>query len=477
MTEEASFEELLAQHDAGAKRLQPRQKISGTVIAISGDSVFVDVGLKQDGVLDRSEILDVDGNEKISQGDSIEAWVTSVSPQGIRLSRSMTGSGFAALEEAKDAGIPVEGRVKGACKGGYEVEVMGKNAFCPGSQMESFPPDEDLAGRQMQFLVTRIENHGRNIVVSRRALLERERKENLDKLLQSINIGDIAEGRISRLAPYGAFVELAPQVEGLIHISELGWSRVSSPDEAVSVGDPVRVKVVSIVKDDKGQTRIGLSIKQATGDPWLEIGDKFKPGDLITGIVRRLAPFGAFVEIAPGIEGLAHVSELSWERRIAKPEDILAVGDSVSVKIKDIVPETRKISLSIRDAVGDPWANLGDEIAAGARIRGTIESAGQAGLFVKLAPGITGLLPRGVISKSSTAKQLSSLAPGDEIEVVIRSVDHAARRIALQTLEESEKSQEEMDDSWRKHSSVNVPRDSGGLNSMAQAFARAMHKK
>lgn len=475
MTDEASFEELLAQHDACAKKLQPGQKVSGTVIAIGAENVFIDVGLKQDGVLDRAEILDADGNEKVAQGDTVEAWVTGISPQGISLSRSMTGSGVAALEEAKDAGIPVEGRIKGACKGGYEVEVMGKAAFCPGSQMENLGPDEDPAGRQMQFLITRIENHGRNIVVSRRALLEREKKENLDKLLSSINIGDIVEGKVSRLAPYGAFVELAPQVEGLIHISELGWSRVSSPDEVVTGGDPVRVKIVDIVKDDKGQMRISLSAKQATGDPWLEVENRFKPGDIVTGVVRRLAPFGAFVEIAPGIEGLAHISELSWERRIAKPEDLLAPGDSVSVKIKEISPETRKLSLSMRDAAGDPWEALGEEFVSGARMKGTVESRSQHGVFVKLAPGIIGLLPQAVLARNSGVK-LPGLNPGEAIEVVIKNVDPAARRISLQ-LPDAADGGEERDESWRKHQSVSAPEGAGGLDIMAQAFARAIQKK
>lgn len=475
MTEEASFEELLAQHEAGVKKLQPGEKVTGTIIAIDADSVFVDVGLKQDGVLDRAEILDADGTEKVVPGDTLEAWVTSVSPQGIRLSRSMTGSGAAALEAAKDAGIPVEGRVKGACKGGYEVEVLGKNAFCPGSQMENFGPDSDPVGRQLQFLVTRIENHGRNIVVSRRALLERERKENLDKLLTSINIGDMAEGRVSRLAPYGAFVELAPQVEGLVHISELGWSRVSAPDEAVSIGDPVKVKILGIDKDDKGQTRISLSIKQAAGDPWEGIGERFKDGDITNGIVRRLAPFGAFIEIAPGIEGLAHISEFSWEKRITKPEEMLAPGDAVSVKIREINPETRKISLSLRDAAGDPWQTAAEDFAQGSIVKGVIESRSQHGLFIRLAPGITGLLPQAAIARNASAAKQIKQEAGEEIEVMIRSIDPAARRIGL-LIPEADTKASDREENWRKYA-PQAPKGSGGLDIMAQAFARAIHKK
>lgn len=469
-----NFEEMLAMHEASAPRLQTGQKVTGKVITVSGDSVFVDVGVKQDGVLDRAEILDAEGRETVAPGDSVSAWIVGVSPQGIRLSRSMIGSGIAALEEARDAGLPVEGRVKATCKGGYEVEVLGKNAFCPGSQMEAAEDPESVVGRQMQFLITRIENHGRNIVVSRRALIERERRENLDKLLSSINIGDTLEGKISRLVPYGAFIELAPSVEGLAHISELSWSRVSTPDEVVSPGDPVRVKVMSLVKDDKGQMRIGLSPKQAQGDPWEKVEERFRPGDIVEGTVRRLAPFGAFVEIAPGIEGLAHVSELSWEKRILKPEEVLAAGDVVSVKIREISPETRRISLSLKDAQGDPWQDAPEKFSPGTQVKGRVESKNQHGIFISLAPGISGLLPQGVLSNSADSGNLSRLGAGDSIEVVIRTVDPATRRISLAPVT-SEKQPE--DNSWGQHVSVRPESSGDNLGIMAQALKKAFEKK
>ena len=234
------FAALLAEHDAVADRVHPGQKVTGTIIEISGDSVFVNIGIKIDGVMDRKDILDADGKETLAVGDTIELYVTGVSSQEIRLSRSMGGSGMAALEEARDAAVPVDGRVVATCKGGYTVEVLGKTAFCPGSQMDAAATGdaESVVGRTMQFVVLRVENRGRNIVVSRRALLERERQDNLEKLLASIKVGDTVEGRITRLAPFGAFMELAPAVEGMIHLSELSWSRVGAADEAVSPDAP-----------------------------------------------------------------------------------------------------------------------------------------------------------------------------------------------------------------------------------------------
>lgn len=477
--ETESFAEMLAQQESCAPKLKVGQKISGKVIDISNDSVFVNVGVKQDGVLDRAEILDAEGNLAVGPNDIVEAWITSISPEGIRLSRSMTGSGVEALQEAKDAAIPVEGRVKAVCKGGYQIETMGKIAFCPGSQMEQAPGEdaEAAVGRQMQFLITKLENNGRNIVVSRRALVDRERQANLDKLLASIKVGDTLEGVVRRLAPYGAFVELAPLIEGLVHISELSWSRVGSPDEAVSVDEPVRVKVTSITKDDKGQTRIGLSIRQAQGDPWEGAESRFKPGDIVEGIVRRFAPFGAFVEIAPGIEGLAHISELSWERRVAKPEEVLAPGDAVSVKIKEFNPENRRISLSIKDAQGNPWDEAAEKFASGARVSGTVESKNQHGLFVRLAPGIIGLLPQGALMRPNLPEALAKAAPGDTVEVIVRSVDPVSRRISLNpvTAEAAPESEAE-DQGWKKHASLKPARDED-QGVMAQALKRAFEKK
>ena len=280
------FAAMFAAQEAGTVRLQPGQKVTGTIITITGDSVFVDVGIKLDGIMDRKDILDAEGNESVAPGDSIEVYVVGTSAGEIRLSRSMSGAGMAALEDARDAGVPVDGRVTGTCKGGYTVSVMGKNAFCPGSQMDSVSvaDAEALVGRTMQFLIIRVENRGRNIVVSRRALLDRERQENLEKVLASLNVGDTVEGRITRLASFGAFMELAPGVEGMIHLSELSWSRVNSADEAVAVGDMVRAKLLSVSKDDKGRTRISLSRKKAEGDPWLQAADRLAlvRGDMFT---------------------------------------------------------------------------------------------------------------------------------------------------------------------------------------------------
>ncbi len=480
------FASLLETYNSSTKRLQPGQKVSGTIIAMTGENIFLDIGIKVDGIMDRKDILDANGEATVAVGDTIESWVTSVSAQEIRLSRS--GSGVSALEDARDAGIPVDGKVLGTCNGGYNVEVMQKRAFCPGSQIgrTSFDDPNAVVGKTLPFIITRIESQGRNIVVSHRAVLERERQESLAKLLESLKEGDTVEGRITRLAPFGAFMEIAPSVEGMIHISELTWSRVSSADEAVSDGDMVRAKVLSITQDAKGNVRISLSRKQAEGDPWADVQGRLEIGSVVSGRVVRLTSFGVFVEVLPGIDGLVHISEMSWTKRVHKPEDFVAVGDTVSVKVKELSLEKRRLSLSMRDAESDPWSLVAEQFPVGSLVTGTVESRAQFGVFVNIAPGITGLLPNGAAKEAKNAKELQALAKGQSVTLKVMSIDVEKRRMSLGA-EESVEREEREDTSWKEHMKSSAPRaakgastassDGGSFGNLSQAFAAAMDKK
>lgn len=471
------FAALFEAQEAKTVRLQAGQKVTGTVIEITADAVLVDVGSKVDGVMDRKDILDAEGQEIVKAGDTLDAWVVAVKAHEIRLSRSASGSGVAALEDARDAGLPVDGRVTATCKGGFTVDVMGKRAFCPGSQMDIAQAEaESVVGRTLQFLITKVESYGRNIVVSRRALLERERRETLAKVLEEVHAGDVVEGRITRLAPFGAFMEIAPAVEGMIHISELSWARIARPEDAVSVGDTVQAKILSIAEDAKGNTRISLSCKQAAGDPWADVEGRLAAGSVVEGRVVRLTPFGAFVEVLPGVEGLVHISEMSWSKRVVKAEDVLHVNDVVSVKIKDISLEKRRISLSLRDAEGDPWAEVATTFPVGAVVTGEVESQSKFGVFVTLAPSITGLLPMGII-KTSKKADLTKLQKGDSVTLVIQNVDVAARRISLAPegyeAPAAAPRREREDSSWKEHTSAGA----GGMNIMANALQAALSRK
>ena len=293
-------------------RVKQGDKVTGTVIDVTDDSVFVNVGVKIDGIMDRKDFIDNEGNLTVKVGDEVEAYVTKATSQEIVLSRSMNGAGMAAIENAKDAGIPVEGRVIDACKGGYHVEILGKTAFCPGSQMAAGEP-ESLPGQTFQFLITRVESRGRNIVVSHRALVDREREASLEKFLSEVKEGDIIEGKVTRLAPFGAFVEVAPAVEGMIHLSELSWSRVVKADEAVSVEkvlkDSGALEVV-VAKDAAEKTRIWEARRVAIPAlarcrPTLMLEDATVPRSKIPAMLEALDKIAARHHVTIGTFGHA----------------------------------------------------------------------------------------------------------------------------------------------------------------------------
>ena len=474
-----SFAEMLAQQeqDDGGIRLEPGQRVNVRIVAITGDTIFVSTGSKVDGIVDRAE-MEKDGELPYQVGDTLDLYVIIANSQEVKLSRSMSGDGsLAALEDARDARLPVEGRVEAIVKGGYSVEIMKRRAFCPLSQMDLRPvsnPESQL-GKIYSFLITKLESKGRNLVVSRRDLLERERAEALDRLLAEMNEGDTREGAVTRLAPFGAFIELAPGVEGLAHLSELTWAKVDKPEDAVNIGDKVQVKILGIVKEDKGP-RISLSIRAAMDDPWTTLEESLAVNDMVTGKVVRLAQFGAFIELFPGIDGLAHLSELSYEKRINKPDEVLKLGDVVSVKVKEIDFAKRRISLSVRDAAGNPWENVNNVLTVGADVQGTVEKRAPFGLFINLAPGIVGLLANQVIQASPQKKSLERLAQGNSVTVRIREIDIAAHRISLLPAGEEGEAATAPAGDWRKNMPKAAPEPVLGALGLALQAAKAKGK-
>lgn len=474
--EEPSFAEMLAQHESQEtpqNLFSPGQRVTARIVAITADTIFVSTGSKVDGIVERDE-MEVDGQLPCQIGDALDLYVVTANPQEVKLSRILRGAGsLLALEEAREAGLPIEGKVLGLIKGGYAVEIMKRQAFCPVSQIDLRPPENPEApvGQIHPFLIARLEKSGRNIVVSRRALLEREQAENREALLAEVQEGSVLEGTVSRLAPFGAFVELAPGVEGLAHVSELSWSRIAQADEILSVGDRVRVKILDIVREDKG-VRISLSIKQVTDDPWKDVAARLTEGDVVTGKVTRNAPFGSFVEILPGVEGLVHLSELSYEKRVHKADEVVVPGDKVSVKIKEIDAEKRRISLSLRDAAGNPWDTVQENLAIDAELVGTVEKRAPFGLFVVLFPGITGLLPTSALQSSPSRKELERLTPGDSIAVRITQIDAQSRRISLVPAGENDSAGEK---DWKRH--TQKPSPASALGTLGVALQAALKKK
>ena len=469
---EEGFAELFESYSVGSGRdIEVGTKVKGEIISIGRESVFIDIGAKSDGVVEKAELLDEKGEMPLEVGDTLELYVVSRGDNEIRLSRAISRAGWPGLvQDAFEKGIPVEGKVKGLVKGGFNVELMHRRAFCPIGQidLQFVENPEAYVGNTYRFVITQFDEDGRNLVVSRRELLNRELEAERERFLQGIAVDAELEGRVRRIVPYGAFVELFPGIEGMVHISELSWSRVERPDEVLNVGEAVRVKIIGIEGGDRPEgIRITLSIKQITADPWDTVGHAFRAGDKATGRVARCAEFGAFVEIAPGIEGLVHISEMSYTRRVLRPQDIVKVGEVVPVVIKEIDPERRRISLSIKEAEGDPWMEVDDKYHVGQTVEGSLEKKEQFGYFITLEPGITGLLPKSNIQRSTKSTSIERLRQGDTIPVVIEKIDHDGRKI---TLAPGDPGAEEH---WRSYA-----RDSGKpLGSLGERLQQALKSK
>ncbi|MFW6415587.1 MAG: S1 RNA-binding domain-containing protein, partial [Thermodesulfobacteriota bacterium] len=372
------------------------------------------------------------------EGDVLELYVVSLKHGEIHLARSMGREGdIEQLQQAAQSKIPVEGKVKETCKGGFKVSVMNRTAFCPMSQIDinHVEDPETMPGQTLRFLINRVEENGKNIVVSRRQLLEKERAEALQNLQEQTQPGDIIQGKVTRLASFGAFVEIAPQVEGLVHLSEMSWSKTLSPEEIVSPGDKVSVKFLSLDQTEDKKPRIQLSLKQAGSDPREEAMANLQPGMIVTGTVTRTASFGVFVELAPGVEGLVHISEISHIKRVHKPENEVSPGDEVAVMIKEVDSESGRISLSMRDAEGDPWLDVPNRYKKGQVVQGVVEKKEDFGVFVRLEPGVVGLLHSSKL-ESSPEISMNKISPEDKITVSIESMDAENRRISLATAED-----------------------------------------
>ncbi len=469
---ENSFEHLLDSYSSGMNEdIKVGDKIKGKIISIGQDTVFIDTKSKIDGSADKGGLLDENGEFPYEIGDSLELYVVSCEESEIILSRMLSGiGGLNILEDAYNNKIPIEGKVVATCKGGFHVETTKRKCFCPVSQMDIkyIEKPDDYIGGKHQFLVTRFEENGRNIVVSRRVLLEQELEEKKKEFFKELTPLTVFEGQVTRILPFGAFVELSPGIEGMVHVSEISWSRVEKPEDILSINEKVRVQVLEVKGADR---KISLSIKQALGDPWNDIQNNFQNGDKVTGKVTRCADFGVFVEIASGIEGLVHISEMSYTKRVLNPEDMVSPGDTVSVMIKDIDAEKRRVSLSLKAAEGDPWLDVSDKYSIGQPVTGTIEKKEQFGYFITLAPGITGLFPKSKITQSHDPSAIEKLKTGDSITVSIEDINTKERKITLRATDSID------GNDWKKYS-----QDSGtAVGSLGEKLKQALeiqkHKK
>jgi small subunit ribosomal protein S1 len=423
-------------------KLKPGMKVTGTINRITTEGIFVDIDGKNQGFLTIRQ-KDEEKAPDYKIGDKIETFIQSFKDNEIILTNTM--SGFSAstsqLSEAMNNRIPVEGKVTGVNKGGLQVKIMGQRGFCPISAIDiKYVEDVNVyLGQNLTFVIERITEGGRNIVVSRLPILEQQLALQLDEIEKGVADKKVYTGTVSRIADFGLFVDMGG-VDGLVHISEISWHRAEKLAESFEIGQQVTYVVLKIDrKEPLRNTKISLSIKQVGADPWTTVSENFHVGDQVAGKITRLASFGAFVELTPGIEGLIHVSEMSWTKRVNHPQEVVNPGDQVNVTILSIDENKRTVSCSLKDVANDPWNKVSEMFSLGSLIKGTVASQSRFGYFVNLTPGITGLL----VFANIAADKKGSIKVGDEIEVTIERLEIDTRRIGLSMGVSAQKADEE----------------------------------
>jgi small subunit ribosomal protein S1 len=416
-----------------ARRVERGQTIEGTIVGIGADVAFVDVGGKGEATIEIGELKDEEGRLEVKVGDRIHAMVTSTAG-GLTLSRKLARGGATdrQLEDAFHTGLAVEGKVEREVKGGYEVRIGRQRGFCPISQIDTARSEASThIGRVYQFRIIEYKDGGRNLVVSRRALLEEQQRASAEQVRRSIVAGAIVKGRVISVRDFGAFVDLGGGVQGLLHVSEMGWSRVSDTSQVVTAGEEIAVKVLRV---DEGTQKIALGLKQLTEDPWSRVPETYQVGQVRDGRVTRVAEFGAFVELEPGVEALAHASTFPPTGRSQGWSSSVPPGMKGSFEILSIDLEKKRIGVALLaegSARAGQTASSAGEVVPGARVTGKVERHEKFGVFVFLAPGRTGLIPMSETGVARDGDVPKAFPIGADVDVVVLEVDPSGRRIRL----------------------------------------------
>jgi small subunit ribosomal protein S1 len=426
-TSTADFQQLIA---ASVKNYREGSIVKGHILEKRPKEFLIDIGYKSEGVVSASEFEDPDS---IQVGDEVEVLLERLeNDQGMvilskqKASQRQNWSKIVKLFEAE--GI-IKGRVKSVVKGGLIVNV-GVEAFLPASQVDINPPKDltQFVGNTYDFKIVKINEDRKNVVLSRRELIEAERSERRQQFLGTMSAGDKVEGTVKNITDFGAFLDL-DGIDGLLHITDMSWARLTHPSEAVKPGDRLTVVVLEINKDKE---RISLGLKQLQSNPWDRIEDRFPIGQKIKGKVTNLMPYGAFVQIEEGIEGLIHVSELSWTKRITRPSDVLTLGQDIEAVVLGVNKEDQKISLGVRQLEPNPWDEIEQRYVIGKQVRGQVRNMTAYGAFVELEEGIDGMVH---VSDLSWTKKINHpseiLKKGDEVDAVVIDIDKANQRISL----------------------------------------------
>lgn len=438
--------------------------LKGTIVSINGDETYISYGGPTEAVMDTAEL---EGKEI---GDEVEATVVSTSPV-VKLSQklAMKRASIGVLRQAKENGVPVEGKIGARNKGGFDVSVSGVRAFCPLSQIDLGRIDDPdtFIGKTFDFRIIEMSDDGRKVVISRAALLKEAAVAKAAEALSSLKIGDVVKGKVARIVAFGAFVDLGG-VEGLLHVSEMSRRHVKSPKEIVNTGDEVEVKIIKI--DEEGR-RISLSRKDLEADPWSTIGDSLQAGSQFSGKVVRKTDFGLFVEVLPGVDGLVHVSQLPIGAKLG--DESLAVGTVVNGWVRDIDVKRRRLSLALREvSVSDPWEDAAKTYSVGRVVEGIVERVGPPGVFVQVQPGMTGLIPGSEVGHGVDAND--AFPVGKKVAVKVIGLDVDRKRIALSAEGAKESA---LHGEYLEYQAEAKKEAGESKSAMALAFERAMGKK
>lgn len=422
------MEELLAESQFSTH--VPGSIIKGTITEIRQNEVIIDIGGKSEGSIVASEFTDVGD---LSIGEEIEVYLDRLEDRDgnpvISFDKAEQKKNWENILSKCHEGSVVSGRVKGKVKGGLIVSI-GVDSFLPASQIDIQPPKnlDQYVGQTYDFKILKINQERRNIVVSRRELIEEQRQEKRRKLLDEVKPGDVRRGVVKNITDYGAFVDL-DGLDGLLHITDMSWGRISHPSEMLKVGEEIDVMIIEV---DRERERVSLGLKQTVENPWEHIDRRYPVGARITGRVVNLVPYGAFIELEQGVEGLVHVTEMSWTKRITKPGELLKVGETVEAIVLGVQKEEQKISLGLRQLEVNPWDMVRHNYPAGARVRGRVRNLTTYGAFIELEEGIDGMVH---VSDMSWTRKINHpsevLKKGDEIDAIVLDIDPNQQRISL----------------------------------------------
>jgi len=408
--------------------------VKGTVIAVENGQAIIDIGFKVEGRIDLKEFASPGRPAEIKVGDTVEVYLERVEnargEAAISRDKARREEAWDRLEAANDKQERVEGTIFGRVKGGFTVDLGGAVAFLPGSQIDVRPVRDvgPLMGVPQPFQILKMDRRRGNIVVSRRAVLEESRAEQRAEIVAKLSEGDIVDGVVKNVTDYGAFVDLGG-VDGLLHVTDMAWRRVNHPSEILNIGETVKVQVIKVNKDTQ---RISLGMKQLQADPWESVAQKYPAGSKWTGRVTNITDYGAFVELEPGVEGLVHVSEMSWTKKNVHPGKIVSTSQEVEVMVLDVDPQKRRVSLGLKQCMGNPWDSFAETHPSGTEVEGEVKNITEFGLFIGLEGDIDGMVHLSDLSWDTPGEQaIQEYRRGDVVKAVVLDVDTEKERISL----------------------------------------------